>query len=158
MIEKINKIISESLPEATANEMKKFIEQAEKWREEVKESHLVIEDLRNVMRDQRKEIDKLKALRLNAEEIEQAKIEVAGMRLTLLDEQRALDMTVLQAENNALERERETVIKLVNKVFGHPNVTVSTHKEHVFPKEDYSTVHIQREYTTDTTITDQTKK
>lgn len=127
--EQIEKLVAANLPEATANEMRKFIEEAAETKREYESILKINKKLNEQIGNQAKKINELSDKVAHEWDIRQREKALDEKTLDLETRERDLEMTVMQTKLEAQTEEKKTVISLVNKVFGVPTVTVTNSKD-----------------------------
>ncbi|RLA83414.1 MAG: hypothetical protein DRG78_04500 [Epsilonproteobacteria bacterium] len=117
--EEINKAIDANMPAAVASQYKKFIEEAERTIIKLKTAEEKILIVESNKKDLIKERDKLK------EELEYYK-KLKLDESVIIERELKLSKTILENKLENAEQRNTDVLRLVDKVFGHPSVTVST--------------------------------
>ena len=124
-LKQIQEVISRNLPEATALEMKKFIEEAEETKdslelleEKLSASLVVNKDQQEFINILQRDLDSHENLRilLEAQEVQEEVLRV---------KEQSLDYLILEVKLECAEQRNKELFSLVEKVFGHPSVTVS---------------------------------
>lgn len=126
--EELQKVIVKSLPEATANEMRTFIEDAEQTKIKLGEEKKANTSLNDLVTKHRKTIETLEKLVETGEKLDQYDRDLTIRSNKIDAREQKLDMILLETKLEAMTSEKETVISLVNKVFGVPTVTVNNSK------------------------------
>lgn len=123
-------IIERNLPSQTANALSKYLDQAVAAQEALalkNTSYDILskehKDLSNLYSSLHEEV---KELRKNKDEVEVLKTELKKKLETI-----EIDKMKIHVESYT--RERETMLRLVDKVFGHPNVTIASGNSHTIP-------------------------
>lgn len=132
--ERILSVVKEALPEATAGELKKYIEQSEQLKKnfeaanaQLEANSITINDLQLKLQDQDKVDTKLK----KAEEREKI-LDAREVELNRTENNQKVEMFKYQLAE--AEKRANVVERLVEKVFGLPTVSVSNYNnrtEHV---------------------------
>ena len=127
-ITEIEEIIRTNLPAATAGVMKEFIQEAEATSQELEDTTKELKILRASYVESQKIVNDLNGI---VEELEQrtvAQQELDKQRLELEARKRNFDVEMLEVQVSMLKLNKNELLGLVDKVFGHPGVTVTTHK------------------------------
>lgn len=125
----IEKIIRDNLPEATAKEMKKYLEEAEGIKAQLEEAdaHIKVQNTLMAAKDVslgllEAKVQTDEAMNAQGEALEKREMEVA-------DREHNIKLEIAEIKLNAAIGSNHAVMGLVDKVFGHPSVTVSRTKE-----------------------------
>jgi len=126
--EEMQELIAKNLPAATAGAMKDFIEESEEVKLNLKES---LE--KNIIKD--KSIDSLlrEAALLNGkiekfEDFNKREKELDGREISIADRERNIKLQIIEIQLSVTQASLATTERLVEKVFGHPSVTVTNSK------------------------------
>ena len=118
LTKEVQEAIARNLSSATASELKKFIEEGQKAIDQIVSLHEKIAKQTQELDEQSKIIISLKEM-ISAEET------LAKREITVRDFERKLDNEILKIRLGESERRNNELFKLVDKVFGHPSVTIS---------------------------------
>lgn len=146
---KVQQAIKESLPQQVAEEMQQFIKDSLDKDAEISLLKNNIDKLAKSNVDREQEIIELQNLKLKSIELNKKEKELLKKELTL-------DNILLKQDIANLEKRNKDVMRLVEKVFGHPEVTISRTRDRNFPIESspgYNTVQYTVEVDSETTKT-----
>ena len=133
--------IREKLPEHVATSYKKFIEDAEANKKELESLKYKHEELEKDMKSLIKELNVWKAMDLKSEDLTKRQILVEKAEKDYKLKSITDQLTMEQKSN-------EKILTLVDKVFGHPNVTLTNTKN--YGENDQNGMNIKNGYGTDT--------
>lgn len=122
MNKEIREAIEKNLPAQVAGEMKKFIENAERDAADLEANKHTIKNLES-------ELKALQGLKLEEDSVNRREIELNQREIDLDARERNFALQQAELRIELLTSNMNNMKELVNKVFGHPNVTVSSHKE-----------------------------
>lgn len=125
-------LVKESLPEATAGEMKKYIEDAEAIKKSLTkakdEIHAAKEAIIGLTEENKCLLSELKAFKKREEDIKTKTDDLDAREDLVGKRERDILNTVLQNQLIAAEKTQGDILRLVEKVFGHPGVSISNSK------------------------------
>jgi len=151
-------VITKSLPEATANEMKRFIEEANATSINLEKANYKIEELNSHVQKMEKEINRLKTFEQKDVDLQMKEKALAAKSLELEEKERNQKMAILETKLDMVNKGQEQIVRLVEKVFGHPSVTVSTSRQVQQRVDEYGNPrYLPTEYLNDSTVTTQSK-
>lgn len=131
-------LVKANLPEATAGEMKKYIESAEETKKQLSMCEKKVVKLEKYIIDSEKDADTereaKKLLELVIKEGAAKIEEVEAREIILKESERMLENTILKTELKCAHSSNDQVVRLVEKVFGHPSVTVTNMKSTSLPQ------------------------
>lgn len=127
--EEMQKLIEESLPGATAGAMKDFIKEAELTKSNLMAAQHKINDLDLELDKKSKEISRLKEVVSKAGDLDNREQSLNERNEGLDVRERDINLEIATIKLESAEKRNASVEGLVNKVFGHPSVTVSTTKD-----------------------------
>lgn len=133
LTEEMQAVIEKSLPAATAGAMRDFISEAEATKaalEAAEKDFIELEKLSEVLRDDNK---KLQSMIESQESLDATLQEVLKLKEEVAVRERDIELIILKSSLAAANERNVVVERLVDKVFGHPSVTVRTSKDVVFP-------------------------
>ena len=133
MKDELLSVIEKNLPAAAAGLMKDFIEDAESNKEKLKKQEKIISKLQDTITELQEELKDSHKLIRKQEEVDRLKQSLAALDTTLSERERNIDVTLLQLKLKMMTDRNERIERLVDKVFGHPSVTVSSCKDVVVP-------------------------
>ena len=135
LTKEMQKIIEENLPAATAGVMKSYIEEAEVTKQNLAEADKTIEaQIKNITLKE----DEIRALKRELEGAKnqlQEQDELKSAQEALSIRERDLQLEIANIRLQSADDRNATVERLVDRVFGHPSVTVSTYKDVMVPIE-----------------------
>jgi hypothetical protein len=117
----IREAIESNLPAATAGVMSDFITEAENTKDE-----LVL--IQKINKKQTSEIEEQKIIISQLSALKYQKKDLEKKEATLRIRERDLNLEIVQIKLEAANARNEKIESLVEKVFGHPAVSVSTNK------------------------------
>ena len=134
MEEKIKEAIANDLPNQVGQELQKRLVKAEQDAADLKSCKKLNTDYLQATKDRDEKIKELEA-KLNKQETTDKKLK------EIKEAEQQMAVTLAELKKSAAERERDTVIKLVEKVFGHPSVTIERFgsKDVAVPNDHYNT-------------------
>lgn len=115
--EKIQKAINENMPQMVGEELKQMIEGYHKLQQNNEDLKNKIESLEENNKSLIKELKNAQRSLIKYQELEQQKEDIE-------ERERNLKVTTAMLERDAEKDKCKTILALVNKVFGHPNVTI----------------------------------
>lgn len=122
MKKEIQDIINENLPAQTAGELRKYIEKQEGMEVELTEARTLIKQQDEQLKDY--------AAREKAFDNNEARAKELHLRALELDEQeRNMKITLNEQKLGMMRDNMDNMKELVNKVFGHPSVTISGYRD-----------------------------
>ena len=122
MLDKIQEVVKQNLPEATAKEMSSFIAQAEQDKVRLSELEEKTLSQQETIEKQCKAIEELNELVSRSETLD--------ARANALDKrEQALELTLAKTKLEESEKRSDMAERLVAKVFGHPSVTVTNSRD-----------------------------
>lgn len=131
--EEMQSIIAKNLPSATAGAMTDFIAEAGETKKRLEISAKEVDELEIELDLSKKEVSAL-SRQLEDQSSLAIREEKLMCRTEALDiRERDLQLELVQNDLASANERNITVERLVDKVFGHPAVTVSTHKDVVVP-------------------------
>jgi hydroxylamine reductase (hybrid-cluster protein) len=148
-------IIEKALPAQTANAMADFIEEAEATKEKLRQTEELLDAAQHSLAEKDEEIATLNddiheaTLIINTRKALEEREEAVALR------ERDLNLTLAETRLEMTMASMATVERLVEKVFGHPSVTVSTSRNVAVPCE--SNGYLSRESEDEVTTTTQGK-
>jgi len=128
LLVKIQQIVSEQLPQATAGELKKYIENAESISRELEKKNEKIKELEqfkllyNELYGKNSAIDEKEKALLKREK------ELNEKELLIEKRQRGFELEIANIKVSEAQMSKIDLFELVNKVFGHPSVSISNKK------------------------------
>lgn len=122
----IQDLISKTLPEATAKEMKKFIENAEETVCELALSRNANKNLQDAVAGLKEEIARLRVFEEQAKWLNDKEKNLAILADEVSEQQKNLEVKELEIRLDAATNSNAEILRLVDKVFGHPSVRVET--------------------------------
>lgn len=125
----IQDIINEHLPAQVAGEMKKYIESIEGLTDDLKKAEAEVDKQRMVIADYRKKDAQYKCNEENKKRNEDWVIELAARSEELDKREDRIEMAKNEVRLECMNINMDNMQKLVEKVFGHPRVQVSTSRE-----------------------------
>ena len=131
--------IKKNLPEMVAGELKEHLENYDVLEINVKKLEDQLETLTTLNKNLEKENVKLKKLNIRSEELDKKEMEVNA-------EKRNLKVTMAELKAEEANKRSSQLYTLVDKVFGHPNVTITKTTNQAVPNDHY----ISTNYETDT--------
>ena len=129
MKDELLSVIEKNLPAATAGVMKDFIADAENNKAKLKKQEKTISELQDTITKLQEELKGSHKLIRKQEEVDKLKQSLATLDTTLSERERNIDVTLLQLKLEMMTDRNERIERLVDKVFGHPSVTVSSCKD-----------------------------
>lgn len=125
-------LVKENLPEATAGEMKKYIESAEATKKELTKAEKKISILENAIKEAEKVAKLEREIKESLEEVIKETAEkiadVEEREKILIKGESELENKLLRIELDCAYNSSNQIMSLVEKVFGHPSVTVTNTK------------------------------
>jgi hypothetical protein len=125
----MKKLIADNLPAATAGAMSDFIAEAKVTKGELRIANGRIKDQDQELEEKAELIKVLRMAETTADALEKAAKEVSDREKDVSIRERNISMEVMRVELNSANDRNATVERLVDKVFGHPGVKVTTQKE-----------------------------
>lgn len=125
MKKQIQEIINDHLPTQVAGEMKKYIESIEGLRGDLEQSETELEKAQIVIADYRKKSAQWAGIEEQQRINEQAEEDLIATEKALDGRQRGFELELAVARMDAMEANMKNMERLVEKVFGHPGVTVT---------------------------------
>ena len=125
--DRISEAIRENLPEQTAKELKKRLEElsrVEKENESLKEQ---TESLSRTIAEQEKELDDMRAELIPQQEVKRTERMLEEAKIALEKRERNLEMEVMRNTIGMLENRNQAIQSLVERVFGNPRIVHSRH-------------------------------
>lgn len=154
----IRKIIAENLPATTAGVMSDYITEAERTKDDLAAAGIKITAQEVEMKIKNSTIEKLKEQVSEINVYKTRDMEVAKMAEELRIEKRDIDLKIALIELDAANDRNDKIEQLVEKVFGHPSVTVSTSKiKPLMPDENGNTPYLEGRTMVETEDTTTTK-
>ncbi len=153
----MQELISKSLPAATANAMREFIEKANVTAEELRVLKGKYDEQSVKLLAETKETGRLRIFEQKDARIMEKAAELIEREKVLDATHRTLKMEIMQTKLDMMEATNITVRDLVSKVFGHPSVTVSTFKDVLSVPSD-SGMYPNRDSLNETTTTTESKE
>jgi hypothetical protein len=133
--QQINELVKEKLPEATANEMRKFIEEAKQDKIILKEKIQEIESYKKTNKELNKVIDEYKTKDQAYNQMGEMARKVTGRENAVEKRENTLELTLAKMELEYCSNSNQNILNLTSKVFGHPSVTVTNRRENVIPQK-----------------------
>lgn len=124
----MRRIIEENLPAATAGAMKDFITQSEINDGRLKQAHEECETLAKKNETAQKENDGFAARVKELEKRVLTETELTSRKLKVEEGERGLELRIAEIKLQGANDRNSKIEQLVEKVFGHPTVTVSRSK------------------------------
>lgn len=125
----MKKLVAEHMPEMVAKQMKEFIEQAE-----LNKSLLTTAKEKNA--ELTKEVEALKKLQLFEFSLNDRETALNARQKDLDEREHKLDMKILEVKLEMETASNAKVMGLVDKVFGHPRVTINNSKIRNWDEDD----------------------
>ena len=129
MTDEILSLVKKNLPEATALALKDYLADAENNKEKSKQLEKDIEHKRKTISENNGLIVSLKEKLDSQEKQEILKENNDKKFLELEEKERNLYLKIARIQRDEAIKQAEILYKLVDKVFGHPSVTIATHKK-----------------------------
>ncbi len=126
--EDMKKLIAENLPAATAGAMSDFIVEAEKTRDDLVHAETAIKNQTNTIKSKEAIIEKLEEQVCEINAFKKRDKAVAEREEALQVRERDIKLEVANIQLDAANDRNDKIEQLVEKVFGHPSVTVSTYR------------------------------
>lgn len=117
-------IIAKNLPAQTAAQMSEFIKAAEATSKELSSIKNELESGREEANRLRKNISDLEALKNSEEDVANRSSSLDSRERALDARERGFDMEILTLRVELMQEGRSSEHELVDKVFGHPSVTI----------------------------------
>ena len=118
----LQEVIANNLPAATAAELQKHLEYC-------KQLQKAYEVICNELNEANKAIHELKSYKDAIKDIEEREHSIEIKRKSLDKQEQALNVALLEKERDMLKDNTDKLYALVDKVFGHPSVSVTTHRD-----------------------------
>jgi hypothetical protein len=126
--EEMQELIAKNLPAATAGAMSDFIKDAEKTKEELEKANGDLEIFGIKMSDLNRRFSDLKSKVQDQAFIDQKLEELRSLEEKVSEREKNLDLRIVEIRLECAENRNSKVESLVEKVFGHPSVSVSSYK------------------------------
>ena len=128
MLETMQQAIMDNLPLATANEMRKFIDEAAEQKAHLTDLTVEFEELKEKNLRLLKENEAYRRIQDHIDDRREKWGKLQELKIQLEDERKHLENETLKIRLQCALEQNAKVEELVAKVFGHPSVTVSTFK------------------------------
>jgi len=133
MKEELKKLIEQNLPAMAAGEMAKFIEQAEKEKEELKKIKVTLSQVLDSNKTFEKE---LSVLRSNEDKVAGLSLQLKAKEETLRDKEINLKVSELEYKLKAEEKSKLDIFNLVNTFVANPRAIEMISKNTYFTQSD----------------------
>lgn len=153
MLDQIQDVIKQNLPEATAKQMSTFIQEAEADKVRLTSLERESQTQMNTINRQQTEISELKDL-VKKEEV------LIEKENDLTKREQALNLQIAEIKLDEALKRNESIENLVSKVFGHPSVTVCNSRDVYTPvpvNDQGMTGVVQRDQVFESTTTTENK-
>lgn len=139
MKKQIAEIINQHLPAQVAGEMKTFIESLEGLRHDLNKSEEEVERLQKVVADYRSKEAQYKVNEENKKRNEQWAQQLDARQDELDKREDRIKIELTEVKLAGMEQNMENMQRLVEKVFGHPNVQI--HRNQTIPIRDQGMIY-----------------
>lgn len=129
MKKEIQAIIDEHLPSMAAGELKKYIEKQEFIEEQLIDARAVIEDQEKALKDYEKQETRYKEIAAREAAADERERGLIERELETADRERQFELELLKAAKESMFENMKNMERLVDKVFGHPNVQITRSRE-----------------------------
>lgn len=131
MKKQIAEIINQHLPAQVAGEMRNYIDSIEGLRKDLEASEQEVENLQKVIVDYRKQEAKFKVNKEEQKRLEDWALQLDARQTELDKREDRVNIEVNNVQLAMMQKNMDNMQKLVEKVFGHPNVQI--HRNQTIP-------------------------
>jgi len=150
-------VIRKHLPSQTAGQLKAALDRLEHLEQVAEERRVAIEQRDIQVADLRAQVDLLQENLRLADDLEAKAIELDTLDHQLKKREDRIDMAVNTTKMDMMKSHIDTIERLVEKVFGHPGVSVTTYKSGNVPVADQYGISQHQSSETETTNRHDTK-
>ena len=124
----MQELIEKNLPSATAGVMTKYIKEAEKTKDDLVESESQVKSLLKQLIEWKTKTEKLERLKSYWQNLNEREASLAKETESLRVRERDIKLEIANIRTAEANNRNIIIERLVEKVFGHPSVSVSTYK------------------------------
>lgn len=123
--QEMQELIQKNLPAQAAGEMKKYIEEAELTKSDLENTLKVLENTRKNLQEERARNNEMAKKITAQQEMDKREQECIKREEALCSRESKLELEMARQEISLLKVNHTKIESLVEKVFGHPSVTVT---------------------------------